>query len=99
MKSTLDQYKYDNAKVHANINDTLRSKNESELEELPTKIIEIGNICQKCKVSKMFALSILPYSKSKINIKSLNKKLKNVCFRNNFIFINHQLIMPNDLLC
>ena len=50
-KSTLDVYKYDSAIVHVNINDILRHKNESELEELPTDMIGIGKTCQKCEIS------------------------------------------------
>ena len=42
MKPTLDEYKYDNGKVHVGISDTLLCKNESEFDELPTKIIEIA---------------------------------------------------------
>ena len=40
-------HKNDRVIVHVAINDILRCKNESELEELPTNIIEIGKTCQK----------------------------------------------------
>ena len=46
VKPTLDQYKCDSAIVHVGINDILRCKNKSELEELPTNIKEIGKTCQ-----------------------------------------------------
>ena len=67
-KPTLDEYKYDGAIVHVGINDILRYKNESELEDLPSNIIEIGKTCQIYKMSKIFVSSILPFSRTKINI-------------------------------
>ena len=44
LKPTLDKCKYDSVIVHLVI---LPCKNESELEELPTNIIEIGKTCKK----------------------------------------------------
>ena len=46
--------------------------------------------------SKIFVSSILLSSITKINIKSLNQKLKDLYFRNNFTFIDHQEITLND---
>ena len=71
VKPTLDECKYDNTIVYVSINDILRCKNVCELEELPTNIKETGKICQKYKISKTFASSMLLPSRTKINIKSV----------------------------
>ena len=97
VKPTLDEYEYDSVIVHVGLNDVLRCKNEPELEELITNIIETGETCQKYKLSKTFVSSIMPSSRTKINIKSINEKLNNLCFTNNFNFIDHQEIISNDI--
>ena len=90
VKPTLNLYKYDSVIVYVDINDIFRCKNESELEELPTNIIEIRKTCRKYKISKIFVYSILPSSRTKINMKSISEKLKNTYFRNIFTFIGRQ---------
>ena len=47
-KITSGKCKYDSAIVHVGINDIFQCKNESELEELPTNIIEIGKTTSTC---------------------------------------------------
>ena len=42
---TLDEFDYDCAIIHVGINDILRSKDISELKDLPKKIMQIGTTC------------------------------------------------------
>lgn len=83
--------------AHVGISDILQCKYGSKLEELPTNITEPEKTWQKYQISKIFVSLILPSSRTKMNIKSLNEKLKNLCFGNNFNFIKHQEITSNDL--
>ena len=42
---TLEEFVYDCAIIHVGINDILRSKDMSELKELPKKAMQIGRTC------------------------------------------------------
>ena len=61
------------------------------------KRCQIVETCQKYKISKIIFFSILLSSRTKINMKSINEKLKALCFRNNFTFIDCYEITSNDL--
>ena len=45
IKPTLEEYKYDCAIIHVGINDVLRNKNDTDLNNLSEIILEIANTC------------------------------------------------------
>ena len=61
------------------------------------KCYQIVKTYQKYKISKIIVFSILPSSRTKNNMKSINEKLKGLCFKNNFTFIDCQEITSNHL--
>ena len=60
IKPTLEEYKYDCAIIHVGINDILRNKNDSDLNNLPDSILEIANTCQNYNIGKIFISALLP---------------------------------------
>ena len=54
IKPTLEEYKYDCAIIHVGINDIIRNKNDTDLNNLPDSILETTNTCQNYKIGKIF---------------------------------------------
>ena len=82
---TLEEYSYDAAIIHVAINDNLRSKYSDDLDELTGNIIKARNICQKYNIGKIYISAILPSTRANINIFDINKKLRDLCMKYNFI--------------
>ena len=94
---TLEEFDYDCAIIHVGINDILRSKDMSELKDLPKKIMQIGTTCQRYNIGKVYVSSVLPSTRTSFNIGQINETIKELCHKNNFVFIDHQNITSNDL--
>ena len=97
IKPTLEEYKYDCVIIHVGINDILRNKNDTDMNNLPESILEIANTCQNYNIGKIFISALLPPKWTKVNISQINETLKHLCLRNNFIFVGHKDIGFNDL--
>ena len=97
IKPTLEEYKYDCAIIHVGINDILRNKNDTDLNNLPDSILEIANTCQNYNIGKIFISALLPSKRTKVNISQINETLKHLCSRNNFIFVEHENIGFDNL--
>ena len=52
--SILEEFNYDCAIIHVGINDILRSKDMSELKDLPKKNMQIGTSCQRYNIAKVY---------------------------------------------
>ena len=50
---TLEEFDYDCPIIHVGINDILRSKDMSELKDLPKKIMQIRTTCQRYNIGKV----------------------------------------------
>ena len=92
---TLEEYSYDAVIIHVGIN-ILRSKHD-ELDKLPENIIKVGNTCQKYNIGKIYISAILPSTRTNINIYDINKKLRDLCMKHNFEFIDHEQITSKFL--
>ena len=97
IKPTLEEYKYDCAIIHVGINDIIRNKNDTDLNNLADSILEIANTCQNYNIGKIFISTLLPSKRTKVNISQINETLKNLCSRNNFIFVE-QITIAFDYL-
>ena len=93
---TLEEYSYDAAIIHVGINDILRSKHD-ELHKLPENIIKVGNTCQKYNIGKIYISAILPSTRTNINIYDINQKLRDLCMKHKFEFIDHEQITSKFL--
>ena len=82
IKPTLEEYKHDCAIIHVGINDVMRNKNDTDLNNLPDTILGIANTCQNYNIAKIFISALLPSKQTKVNISQVNETLKNLCFRN-----------------
>ena len=60
IKPTLKEYKYYCAIIHVGINDILRNKNDTDINNLPESILEIANTCQDYNIGKIFISALLP---------------------------------------
>ena len=56
--TTLEEYSYDAAIIHAGINDILRYKHYRELDKLPRNITKVAFTFQKYSIGKIF-ISVL----------------------------------------
>ena len=86
---TLKEYSCDVAIKHVGINDILRSRHDV-LDKLPGNIIKVGNTCQMYNFGKIYISAILPSTRANINIFDINKKLRDLCMKHNFEFIDHE---------
>ena len=94
----LDDDEYDSAIIHVGVNDIIKCKNKSEeIKNLPNDILGIAKTCQNYNIGTFFISSILPTTRSDINISQINESLKNLCMVNNFQFIEHAQITSNSL--
>ena len=83
--STLEEFDYDCAKgIHVCIKDTIQSKDMSELKDLPKK-------SQFYNIGKVYVSYILPSTRASIDIRQINKVIKELCDKNNFVVIDHQI--------
>ena len=73
------------------------NKNDTDLSNLPESILEIANTYQNYYIGKIFVSALLPSKRTKVNISQINETLKHLCSRNNFMFIEHEIIGFNDL--
>ena len=94
---TLEEYKYDCVIIQIRINDILRNKNDTHMNNPPGSILETANNCQNYNIGKIFISAILPSRRTKVNISQINETLKYLCFRNNFIFVEHKKLSFDDL--
>ena len=85
----LEEYSYDTAIIQDGINDILRSKND-KFDKLPENIRKVGNTCQKYNIGKIYISAILPSTRTNINVFDINEKLRDLCMKHNFEFIDHE---------
>ena len=95
--SSVRRFDYDCAIIHVGINDILPSKDMSKLKDLPKKIMQIRTTCQPYNADKVYVSSFLSSTRNSINIGQINKVIKLLCYKKNFVFIDHQNITSNDL--
>ena len=69
----------------------------SELKDLPKNIMQIIPTCQCNNIGKVYVSSILPLTRTSFNISQINEAIKELCHKNNFVFIDQQSITSNDL--
>ena len=86
----LDEYCYDAAIIHVGINNILKSKHYDKLDKLSGNNIKVVNTCQKYNIGKKSISAILPLTRTNINIFDINKKLRDLCMKYNFEFIDYQ---------
>ena len=79
----------DAAIIHFGINDILRSKDSNDLNDLPENVIKVGKICQNHNIGKIFISGITPSTRANVDISNINKKIGELCKKNNFEFIEH----------
>ena len=60
------------------------------MNNLPGSILEIANTCQNYNIGELFISALPPSKQTKVNISQINETLKHLCFRNNFIFVQHK---------
>ena len=60
IKPKLKEYKYDCTIIYVGINDILRNKNDTDINNLPESILEIANTCQNYDIGKIFISALLP---------------------------------------
>ena len=95
--SNVRRFDYDCAIILVGINDILPSKDMSKLKDLPKKIMQIRTTCQPYNADKVYVSSILSSTRNSINIGQINKVIKLLYYKKNFVFIDHQNITSNDL--
>ena len=76
---TLEEFYYDCAIIHTGMNDILRSKDMSELKDLPIKIMQIGTTRQRYNIGKVYVSSILPSTGTSFNIGQIKEVIKELC--------------------
>ena len=59
--------------------------------------MQIRTTCQSYNIGKVYVSSILPATRTSIDIGQINEVIKELCHKNNFVFIDHQNITSNDL--
>ena len=94
---TLEEVDYDWAKIHVGIIDILRSKDITELKDLPKKFMQIRTTCQCYNIAEVYVSSILASTRTSFNIGQINEAIKELCHKNNFVLIDHQNITSSDL--
>ena len=69
----IEEFHCDCAIIYRGINNILRSKDVSELKDLPKKIIQTATICQSFNIGEVYVCSILPSTRTSIDIGQINK--------------------------
>ena len=59
--------------------------------------MRIGATCQSNNMGKVYVSSILSSTRTSIDIGQINEVIKELCRKNNFVFIDHQNITSNYL--
>ena len=59
--------------------------------------MQIGRTWQSYNIGKVYVRSILPSTRTSIDIGQISKVIKELCHKNNFVFIDHENITSNDL--
>ena len=54
--------------------------------------MKVGNISQKYNIGKIYISAMLPSTRPDINIFDINKKLRDLCMKYSFEFIDHEQI-------
>ena len=75
--------------VHVGITGILRSKDPNDVNDLPENFVKVGKICQNHKIGKIFISGITPSTRKNFGISNTNKKIHELCKRNNFKLIEH----------
>ena len=89
---TLEEYRCDAASIHVSINDILTGPN------ITMSLINYMGTLEKYQIPvESITLEKLPSTRTKINIFYINKKLRHLCMKYHFEFINHQQISTNFL--
>ena len=73
---TLEEFDYDCAIIHVDINGILRSKGMSKLKDFPKKITQIGTICQRFNIGKLYVSPILTSAWTFFNVGQINEAIK-----------------------
>ena len=83
------------------MNQILRSKDMSELKDLPKKLMQIGTTCQRYNIGKVYFSSILPSRRTSFNIGEINEvfitDVIELCHKDNFVFLDHQNVTSDNL--
>ena len=87
VKPTLQQYTYDAATIHLDINYILRCKNNEELKELPKNKMKLAHAYQEYNIGKICISSIVTCT---------DEGLKCMCISSNFEFIEHNQTTAKD---
>ena len=59
--------------------------------------MKIRTTYQSYNIGKVYISSILPSTRTSIDIAQINEVIKELCHKNNFVFIDHQNATTNDL--
>ena len=59
--------------------------------------MQIGTTCRRYNIGKVYVSSILSSTTNSFNIGQIRISIKELCHKNNIIFIDHQNITGNDL--
>ena len=99
IKPSLGEYKYDAVMIHIGINNVLRSKTESEVNDISKKvIITITDNCRIYNIAKTFISSIIRCrSRTTVDIDYINGEISESCIQNNCEFISNMQINKPDL--
>ena len=73
------------------------NKNDTDLNNLLESILEIAILAKITILAKILISALLSSKRTKVNISQINETLKHLCSRNNFVFIEHEIIGFNDL--
>ena len=76
------------------LSETVKCQNRKTFQK---KQLQIGTTCHRYNTGKVYVSSILPPTRTFFNIGQINEVMKELCHKNDFVFIDHQNITSNDL--
>ena len=91
------EFDYDCPIIHVGIKSILPSKDISKLKDLPKTIMRIGITCQSYNIGEVHVSSNISSLRTSICTGQINKGIKELCHRNNFVFVDHKKLISNDL--
>ena len=95
---TLQEDTPESAIVHVGINDLLEKGKDINIPKLAEEVIGVGLLCRQYNVKDIFISSIAYTTKANVNyIRNLNKEIKQLCNRYNFVFIENGNIRNTHL--
>jgi len=96
----LDEEKPDIVVVHVRTNDVNFTSTSNDMKILANKIINIGELCKRNSVKKVFISQILPRRNIKMTklIRQANDYIEEACHANNFICIKNDNNIKRDFL-